>query len=47
MLNVQWLTRNCMIERSNNIFHTKNLLSHQNEFKNHADEKSELQEFIE
>ncbi len=51
MLNVQWLTKSCMIERNDNFFHTENLLSHQNKSENHsfkhADKKFKLQEFNE
>jgi len=36
-----------MIERSDNISHTENSSFHQNKLEDHADEKSELQEFTE
>ncbi len=51
MSNVQWLTKSCMIERSNNFFHTENLSSYQNRSENYAfkyaNEKFKLQEFNE
>ncbi len=51
MLNVQRLTRSCMIERSDNFFHIENSLSCQNISENHTfkhvDEKFKSQEFNE
>jgi len=51
MLNMQRLIRSCMIKRSDNFFHIKNSLSHQNRSENHAfkhvNEKFKLQEFNE
>jgi len=48
MSNAQRLTRSCMIERSDNFFHTENSSFHQNRSENHAfkhaDEKFKLQE---
>ncbi len=51
MSNTQQFIKSCMIERSNNFFHTENSSSHQNRSENHAfkhaDEKFKLQEFNE
>ncbi len=51
MLNTQRLIKSCMIERSDNFFHTENSSFHQNRSENHAfehaDEKFKSQEFNE
>ncbi len=48
---MQRLIQSCMIERSDNFFHTENSSFHQNRSENHAfkhaDEKFESQEFNE